>query len=102
LKDEKASHPEPYISLGIIYKAYGLKIVLKVRLSLIHIRLAARKNIIHIDDNYARAARRLRTFHRVLTFALALHIEDRLIDTLLTATSMIVPPLNFPHKTPQN
>jgi len=28
--------------------------------------------------------------------ALALHIEDRLFDTLLTATSMTCPPSNFP------
>src|SRR5262245_60178878 len=39
-------------------------------------------------NDHANAARISGTFHNVLTIALALHIDDRLIDTLLTATSI--------------
>jgi hypothetical protein len=34
--------------------------------------------------------------------ALALHIDDRLFDTLLTATSMTCPPTFSPHYPPQH
>jgi len=34
--------------------------------------------------------------------ALALHIEDRLFDTLLTATSMTCPPIISPQYPPQH
>ena len=34
--------------------------------------------------------------------ALALHIDDRLFDTLLTATSMTCPPFKFPRITLHN
>jgi hypothetical protein len=57
----------------------------------------------HKTNDHANAARISRTFHNVLTIALALHIDDRLIDTLLTATSIDLSSQQFsPHYPPQH